>query len=269
LSVNSIFMDISFEVVSLLIISGLIVGFINTLAGGATVISITFFLLAGLPPAVANGTNRIPIVMQNLAASFNFKRQELLDVRLGLRLSVPMVIGSVTGALAAGQISDTAFRWTLAIVLFMVLWFMMFSPVKYLKGEKIERKIDWKFYLIFLFIGFYAGFIYVGLGYLLLAAAIAGLRYDIVRANALKGFIALVTTPFSLIIFMLDGNINYSYGLIHSVGNIIGAYIASKYASGFGVSFLKWFLICFILLTIANLFGIISIGEALQNLFRV
>lgn len=259
-------MEISAEVILILLISGLLVGFINTIAAGATAISISVFMLLGLPPMVANGTNRLPVVLQNMMSVVNFKRQNLLDINMGLKLSVPIIIGSIVGAMAASYTTDTIFKVSLGIVLTIILVFMIASPLKYLKGEHNPRPVTLKYYILFLLAGFYGGFIYVGLGYIVMAAAIAGLRLDIIRANAMKGFIALVTTPFALAVFMIEGNVNYTYGLIHAVGNIAGAYIASNNVTKFGVGFLKWFVIVFIAITIADLFGLISLKGMVSSI---
>ncbi|MCC7318798.1 MAG: sulfite exporter TauE/SafE family protein, partial [Bacteroidales bacterium] len=68
------------EVIAL-VVSGTIVGFINTLAGGGTVISLSLFLFLGLPIDVANGTNRIAIVLQNLTSVSMFRRKKVLEFR--------------------------------------------------------------------------------------------------------------------------------------------------------------------------------------------
>ncbi|HOH22693.1 MAG TPA: TSUP family transporter, partial [Bacteroidales bacterium] len=67
-------LELTWVTVLILIISGVIVGFINTLAGGGTVISISVFMFLGLPPLVANGTNRVPIVFQNLASAYLYHK---------------------------------------------------------------------------------------------------------------------------------------------------------------------------------------------------
>ncbi|MCF8388676.1 MAG: TSUP family transporter, partial [Bacteroidales bacterium] len=64
--------------VIILIVAGVFVGFINTLAGGGSVISLSVLMFLGLPPTVANGTNRIAILIQTFTAVSSFKKQKVL-----------------------------------------------------------------------------------------------------------------------------------------------------------------------------------------------
>lgn len=260
-------MEISYGIVLIFIISGILVGFINTLAGGGTIISMTTFMIMGLPLTDANGTNRIAVVLQNLTSSVTFFKKKLLDVRVGLKLSIPAIIGNLIGSQIASTIDANIFRWCLAVVLFIILVFMVLSTDQRLKGDGSGvLKIRPIHYLWFLLIGFYGGYIYVGLGYLILAVTVMSMRMDIVTSNAIKGFVVLVSTPFSLAVFMWNGHVNYTYGLLHAVGNIIGAYIASQYAISWGVRFLRMFMIIVTLVSIADLFNLISLRDLVSHL---
>ncbi|MDO8896014.1 MAG: TSUP family transporter, partial [Bacteroidales bacterium] len=63
--------------ITALIVSGVFVGFINTLAGGGTIISMAIFLFLGLPIDVANGTNRIAVVLQNITSVSTFHQKKV------------------------------------------------------------------------------------------------------------------------------------------------------------------------------------------------
>ena len=89
----------------------------------------------------------------------------------------------------------------------------------------------------------------MGMGYFLLAVLVLINGYNLVQANAVKNFIVLLYVPFSLFIFIYRGAINYEYGLIHAIGNMIGAYIASRWAINWGANFVRWMAIIFIVLS--------------------
>ena len=97
------------EIVAL-IVAGLMVGFINTLAGGGSIISLSVLMVLGLPANVANGTNRIAIAVQTLTASGSFRQQKVLDTRKGIILGIPAVLGSIVGALIAVDINEDFFE---------------------------------------------------------------------------------------------------------------------------------------------------------------
>jgi uncharacterized membrane protein YfcA len=244
--------------ITALIVSGLLVGFINTLAGGGTIISISLFMFLGLPAGVANGTNRIAVILQTLTSTASFKKQKVLDTRKGLLLGIPTVIGSIIGAEIAVDINEHVFEKAIGIIMLVMMVFIIYKPQQWLKGQEqlLEKKTSVLQYFIFFLIGLYGGFIHVGVGYFILAGLVLGAGYDLVKANALKVFIVLLYAPFTLIVFIYNKQINYEYGLIHAIGNIIGAYIASKFAVSWGANFVRWVIVIIILISSAQLFGL-------------
>ena len=52
----------------LLVLVGLVVGIINTMAGGGSLLTLPILIFLGLPSSVANGTNRIAIMMTAFSA---------------------------------------------------------------------------------------------------------------------------------------------------------------------------------------------------------
>ncbi|HLN52347.1 MAG TPA: sulfite exporter TauE/SafE family protein [Prolixibacteraceae bacterium] len=250
----------TFEVLAL-IVSGVFVGFINTLAGGGTIISLSLFMFMGLPADVANGTNRIAVILQNFTSTVNFKRQKLLDTRKAIKLMIPTVLGAITGAQLSVEIDEATFRKALGLAMIMMVYFMIVKPDKWINGQQIlqDKKVSKVQCLIFFLIGIYGGFVQVGVGYFLLAGIVLGAGYDLIRANAIKGLIVMVYTIFALIVFVLNDKVHWQYGLVHSIGNVTGAFIASHYALTWGAAFIRWFIIVLIIITSADLFGIIDL----------
>jgi uncharacterized membrane protein YfcA len=256
--------------VAALIISGVFVGFINTLAGGGTIISFSIFLFLGLPIDVANGTNRIAVILQNITSVSTFRQKNILDFKKGTWLAIPAVIGSIIGAQIAVDINKAAFEKAFAVVMLVMIFFLFFNSSKYLMGreDKMTKKVDWVQLIIFFLIGLYGGFVQVGVGYFLLAAIVLSAGFDLVRANAIKVWIVLLYTPFTLIVFLMNGAVNWKYGLIHAIGNILGAYIASHMAIHRGVGFVKWVIIVVILITSAQLFGLYDFNDIYTYFLR-
>lgn len=244
--------------VTALIISGIVVGFINTLAGGGSVISLSLFLFLGLPLDVANGTNRIAIVLQNLTSVGMFRQKKVLELRKATWLALPAVAGSIVGAQIAVDIDKVVIERAFAAILLLMIFFMLVKPSTYLHGntEKQGRPVSLFQVFIFFLIGIYGGFIQVGIGYFLLAALVVGAGFDLVKANAIKVWIVLLYSPVALTIFILNGAVNWHFGLVHGIGNIMGALVASQMATVKGVGFVKWVIIAVILITSAQLFGL-------------
>ena len=261
----------SYIIEILLVVSGIVVGIINTLAGGGAIISMTLFMALGLPIGIANGTNRIAVVLQNFTSSVAFLRKRMLDIKSGIKLSIPAVIGNIICSIVASHISDTVFKICMATVLTIILIYMIFDQSHkhpHIHGGHPLELRYWH-YIWFLLLGFYGGYIYIGLGYAILAVTIWSMKLDIITANVVKCFIIFVATPFSLIIFMLNGQVDYVYGLWHGLGNIIGALLASHFAVAWGANFVRWFTLVIVAICFADLIGVISIHDIFHTIMHL
>lgn len=259
----------TFAIISLTI-AGFIVGFFNTIAGGATVVSIAILMFLGLPATVANGTHRIAAAFQTLVSVLVFNKQNILDTKKGIRLGIPTTIGSVAGAIAAVNVDEQVFRKFVGAAMLLMLVFIFYKPANWLKYDNVKTglKISPFQHTLFFLIGFYGGFIYIGIGYFLLAGLVLSIGYDLVRANALKVFIVLLYVPFSLIVYMVNGSINYRYALILTLGQMIGAWFGAKSSTQFGAGFIRWVMLVFILLTTLQLFNIVDLKQIVTGLMN-
>jgi uncharacterized membrane protein YfcA len=249
--------------ITVLIVSGVAVGFINTLAGGGSVISLSVLMLMGLPAPVANGTNRIAIAIQTLTATTVFRKKKVLDLRKGTLLGIPAALGSILGAYIAIDINEAVFEKAFAVIMLIMLIFVFYNPRKFLEGkqELIDKKVTILQCILFFILGIYGGFVHVGIGYFLLAALILNAGYDLVRANAVKVLIVLLYIPFSFVVFLVMSDINWSYGLIMATGSVTGAYIASSMAVKKGIPFVKWTVVVISIFLAGHFFGIYDIKE--------
>lgn len=254
----------------ILIVSGLLVGFINTLAGGGSIISLSILMFLGLPASVANGTNRVAIFIQNIAAVGSFKQQKVLDHKKGFWLAIPATLGGILGAYIAVDLQEEIIEKAIAIVMLIMMFVILYKPQRWLKGKEYlqKKKVSvWQIILFFV-IGIYGGFLHMGVGYALLAGIVLGAGYDLVKANAIKVFIILIWSPVILAVFIYYGDVNYAYGLILSIGNVTGALIASRLAVKQGAAFVRWVIIAVIILTAAHVFGVIDIKAAIAPLLE-
>ena len=247
--------------------AGFIAGFINTLAGSGSLITLPLLTFIGLPINVANGTNRIAILLQTLVATGSFKKQKILNIRHGLILAVPAVIGAVVGAQIAVSLDEQMMRRTIGILMVIMLILIIAKPKRWLEGKKevIEQKPSWLQLLIFFAIGVYGGFIQAGVGILLLMGLVLGAGYDLVRANAVKVLIAFCFTVFALAVFLIHNQVRWGVGLILAVGNMAGAWVAARMAVKRGAKFVRWLLIAVIIIAASKFLGIF---ELIASLFQ-
>ena len=260
-------MDI--EIIIILIISGITVGFINTLAGGGTIISMSIFMLTGLPIIEAAGTNRIAVLMQNIVSTIAYRKQRLIDIKQATSLSVPIILGTLIGSQFTMMITDEIYTIFFMLGLISLGVLLIAKPMAWSHEEDSQINKTTPLLWIILFVsGIYSGSIYVGVGYIFISVFAVGYGYNLIKANALKGFMAMILTPVSLAIFILHGEVNYQYGIVHGLGNIIGAYFATKYARKLGAKFIKRILFIMIIISIIDLMRKPVFMEYINKIFN-
>lgn len=243
--------------------AGFLCGFINTLSGSGSLITLPLLIFLGLPANVANGTNRVAILLQNVVGVAGFRQKGLLDLRKGLLLAVPAVIGSILGAQIAVNLDETLMRRTIGALMVVMLIVILVRPRRWLQGRETRESgpAGWLQMLIFFGIGIYGGFIQAGVGIFLLAGLVLGSGFDLVRANAVKVLIILCFTAFALVVFLLNDQVRWEIGLILAFGNMAGAWVAVKTAVKRGAEFVRWFLVAVVLVAavvLLDLPGIIA-----------
>ena len=118
------------------------------------------------------------------------------------------------------------------------------------------------------FTGVYGGVIHVGIGYFILFALIFGMGFDLVKGNAMKNLLVLMYIPFTLIIFVLNDQVRWDYGLTHAIGNIIGAYVASKWAMEWGAKFVRYLMMVIIAFSVLQMFGVLYLRSFTQGILH-
>jgi uncharacterized protein len=203
---------------------GLVAGTLNVIAGGGSLLTLPVMIFLGLPPTVANGTNRVAILVQNVGASWSFQRKGLIS-RAWLLLAIPpAVVGAVLGTLLAVHIGELTFQRILALVMVVVAAYTVWRPTPAAGGEVTPAPRGSRalvFTGAFFLVGFYGGFLQAGVGFVILAVTTAG-GLDLVRGNAVKVTLVLAFTPLALALFAWSGKVDWIVGLALAAGNFLG-----------------------------------------------
>jgi uncharacterized membrane protein YfcA len=220
----------------LLVAAGVVASILNVVAGGGSFLTLPILIFLGLPSVVANGTNRVGVLMQNVSAIWGFHSAGVLDWRWALTASVPALVGSAVGTWAALYVGDELFRRILAIVMVVITVTTLFAPDP--RADTARSSRSWAVAAGFLLVGIYGGFLQAGVGFLVLAITTwSGM--DLVRGNAIKVVSVMLLTILSLAIFAMNGSIHWPMGIALAVGNTLGALIGVRLAVTKGHRWLK------------------------------
>lgn len=249
----------------LVIVAGCAAGFINTLAGSGSLITLPVLIFFGLPANVANATNRVGVLLQNVVGVGSFYRQGVLDVRHCLALAISSTLGSLVGAQIAIGLDEQMMRRVIGVVMVLMLGVILLQPDRWLKGhpERLARGANWIQLALFFGIGVYGGFLQAGVGVFLLAGLVLGMGYDLVQANAVKVFVVLCFTISALGVFVFNSQVRWDVGLILAAGNMLGAWIATRVAVEKGAVWVHRLLVAVVVVSAAQLLGLFDLIAAL------
>ena len=215
------------------IVGSFFAGAINTLAGSGSAITLTILTeLLGLPPNMANGTNRIGVLTQSWAGSYAFYKNGKLNLRGSKRYIIPTVIGAIFGVIAAVYISNEQFKTVFSYLMVAMLFIILIKPKRWLQETNIKNPPSLFVAIpLFLALGFYGGFIQMGMGVFYLAAMVLIAKYNIIDSNAVKSFVVAIYTIVVVAIFQYKGMIDWYFGCLLAIGQTTGGWMTATYAS--------------------------------------
>jgi uncharacterized membrane protein YfcA len=225
----------------LIFLSGILSGFLNTVAGGGSLLVLPLLVFSGMDMGVANATNRVAILLQSFSASRSFMREGAFEVRRILPSVFPAMFGSLTGTLVAIRLDERLLRGSIALLILVMAMLLVFRPGMW--EERCEVRLPgWLNFALFFLIGVYGGFVQAGVGFFLIWA-LAGLGgRDLVQANAEKVFIVGCFTVVSLALFASKGMVRLGTGMVLAFGSAIGAHLGARFAVSRGNRVIRWIL---------------------------
>lgn len=213
--------------------AGLLAGAVNTLAGGGSLVLVPALIAAGMPSTIANATSRIPILAQCAAGAIGFARGGQLPTAAVPNVLPPVMIGAGAGAYVATLISPRVLTpMIVGTLVLMAIAMVVVSPRRWAPPPGTEPRAArgvWAM-LGLTAAGFYGGVLQAGAGLLFVGILAGGLRFDLVRANALKAVVMLAYIALTAVVFIASDMVRWGPGLVMSIGAIAGAWLASQVA---------------------------------------
>ena len=217
----------------LLILGGLLSGFLNTVASSGSAISLPLLVYVGLPAIEANATNRIPLLLGLITATISFQKKKLIPWPLAKKLALPIIIGTIVGCLFITKMSDFQIHILLTFALIMSVVLITTGANSFLKSLSLLQvhTLDLLAYAIAFALGIWGGLIVLDIGTLTLFFLVLYMRYDLITSNAIKVVLVLMVAVISTIFYGLDGDINWGVGLTLAIGSITGSYLGARFTT--------------------------------------
>lgn len=219
--------------ITIAIIGGFIAGIINTFAGNGSAITLSILTeVLGLPGNIANGTNRVGALLQSTTSTYVFYKNGKLNLKESRSIIVITIIGALIGVGVAINIPNTQFETIFKYLMLAMLIVILVKPKRWMeKSDLIYSMPNVIKVPLFLALGFYGGFIQMGMGIFFLAALVLIAKYDLIKANAVKIFVVFAYTGAVLALFHWKGLVDWKYGSIIAIGQATGGYFAAQIAT--------------------------------------
>lgn len=208
--------------VATLAVGGVVAGIVNAVAGGGSLLTVPLLVLIGVPGTLANGTNRVAVLVQSCVSSWSYKAGGVSGFRDAGSMLTPLMIGSGIGAFVVSYLPDQLFEKLFGVVMLVMLVPSLHSLSGARRNGPRPEWPRWLRLLVFLGIGLYGGAFQAGVG-LMLVMALAHAGYDLVRANSIKTVVVASFTTLAVAVFFVHGQIDWMPALVLSASTSIGA----------------------------------------------
>jgi len=221
--------------------AGIAAGFINTMAGGGSLLTLPALMLVGLPADIANASNRVSVVSQSVSGVYLYAREGKLKRRAAMSVLLPTIGGSLLGALAASRAPTWLLQPVLLVTMVLVALLMALKPELAMgEADDLARPMTPRGAAGLFAAGLYGGFIQAGVGFVLLAVLGALLRYDLIRANALKLACTMVFGVVALGVFVAAGQVSWLPACVLALASVLGSQLGVRFALKMQQRVLRW-----------------------------
>lgn len=224
-------------------ILGAVVSLINSIAGGGSSLSLPIMIFLGMPPTVANGTNRIGLIIGNISSVANLAKHGYLDTKLFRQLLLPSLIGAFIGVFFLVSIGDKAFQAVIAIAICLVV--VMSRLRKDIFGKPPvtpPEKLTPGGAIGFALVSIYGCIVQIGVGFVQIFSLTRYTGLDPIHVNALKNCLTTVFLVVSTAALAFAGKVNWPIAIVMSAGAWCGGYFGSALQRKKGNKFIENFI---------------------------
>ena len=217
-------------------------GVIDGISGGGGIIALPSYLMAGLPPNVAYGCNKMQSCLGTSASLFRYARSGYLDVRAALPTAIAAMLGSFLATRVMLILPNTAIKAMIAVfMIFVITLTLLTSRLRSGTRQKIEGTAR-NFVIcamIGILLGLYDGFFGPGSSTVAMMLFTLIFGYDIRVGSGNSKLIVVLSNLSALINYIIEGKIRYEIAIPASIFNIGGSYLGAVLATKKGGRLIK------------------------------
>jgi len=219
-----------------LLLTGLIVGAMNAIAGGGMLIGFPVLIALGTPALFANATANVVALPGQVTSAIGYWKYLRRVPPRYLLLLIPVIAGSAAGALTLRHTSAGDFAKIVPMLLFFGVGLFTFQPLLHFHLHEHVKGVR-RTWLPMVLLGivtaplsFYGGYFGAGYGFMMLAFLGFTNLPDTHMMNGMKNVAATFVATTSLICLFSSGLIHWRTGIVMGTGSAIGGYIGARQA---------------------------------------
>lgn len=214
----------------LLLVAGLGLGFANALASSGSALSLPILLGLGLQPELANGTNRVAVLVGALAAVTSFSKARLVRWPVVAPLMAAAAIGALIGAWISEVLSPSRMHLAIVAAECVALVMLLIRPSRWVNATGDNPRVGPLQLVLVFVIGIWTGFIVLDGGTYLLLLLVFSVGFNVLGANAAKSAIMATIAAVTLPVLAIGHHVDWEAAGVMSVGSLAGGLLAARVA---------------------------------------
>lgn len=231
--------SIVFEFILIFLI-GLIASFLGSfVSGGTSLIALPSLLTIGLPPHLAFGVYRLGVFGFDLGGFIQYFKNDKIIWPLVLPLSIVAIISGLLGGLLILEVSESLLRPVTGALLLLLLPLALFKPTFGLERETTSATKQRVGYGLFGIFSIYGASFTLGQGMFLTYVIVSCFGLPLLNTIATAKIPSALTSLAALLVFGLNGLIDWQLALFLFLGMLTGSYIGAHFAIKLGNYWLR------------------------------
>ncbi len=247
-------MQVTWEMLLIVCPLAMLAGFVDSVAGGGGLISLPAYYLAGLPPVLAAGTNKLSAALGTVVAAARYGKARQVHWLVAIAAVAGALPGSALGAMLLQVIPENTMRIIVIAAIPLVAVIVLRRKNSLVANRLLPEKYTLPAsFLTGLFIGFYDGLVGPGTGTFLILLFTLTLGMEAVKSSGTSKIVNLASNVAALVTLIFSGHVLYLLGLPAALCAMAGGYIGSGMTIKRGAGFIKWMLVAVLALLLAKM----------------
>lgn len=244
----------SLEILSWLLPTFFLAGWVDAIAGGGGLITVPALLTMGIAPHTVLGTNKLIGTFGTSTAAWVCIRKGIFRPQFWYLASVATLCGACLGTVLTGMMSSAWLQKFLPLIVLSAAIYVFFHrPAQQDSQPIVTPQNNYKSGILGTVLGFYDGFIGPGTGAFWTTATMALYRVDIVTASGIARFMNFISNIVSLATFSYLQHVDFTLGIGLGVTLMLGAYLGVHSALRFGAPLIRPLFIVVVMVTALRL----------------